>query len=328
MKRMAQDYKTYHAHQLAQDQLFINWVRDGARQSAEPWRSLIEQDPQFAVTVADGVSLVKSMQFAGSAVDTDIEALWNRIDKSTRTSSKPHIRGRRKWLVAATTAAACIALFFIFSPGLSGVETVKTERGFTTSLSLPDASVVTMNAGSRLRFDPDRWETARKLRLEGEAFFSVTKGSTFTVITDNANVEVLGTKFNVYARHETFEVECTEGRVQVTLADSDESQVITSGEMLTIENGRLFKRPMSATEIEWLDETYVFDGAPLARVFGELERQFDIKIHRNHNIDVQRYTGSFEKGELDRALYDVCWPMKLTYQIKGRQVFIAEETPN
>ena len=82
---------------------------------------------------------------------------------------------------------------------------------------MPDGSSVNLNAGSELEYTSFNWKKNRVLSLGGEAFFKVKKGKTFTVITKEGNVKVLGTQFKVKSREKLYEVTCFEGKVQVVI---------------------------------------------------------------------------------------------------------------
>ncbi|CAN0584398.1 unnamed protein product, partial [Ectocarpus sp. 12 AP-2014] len=74
-------------------------------------------------------------------------------------------------------------------------------NGQQYKLKLSDGTLVWLNSGSRLRFPqnfPDSEDT-RTVYLEGEAFFDVTpnKKKPFIVNSQDINVKVLGTRFNV-----------------------------------------------------------------------------------------------------------------------------------
>jgi Fe2+-dicitrate sensor, membrane component len=65
---------------------------------------------------------------------------------------------------------------------------------------------VNLNSSSQLSYSKNKWDSKREVTLNGEAFFKVSKGSTFDVITLNGKVSVLGTQFNVKQRENYFEV--------------------------------------------------------------------------------------------------------------------------
>ena len=81
-------------------------------------------------------------------------------------------------------------------------------------VTLPDNSIVTLRGGSELSYAPYWWFADRSLQFEGEAFFDVEKGSSFTVQSDNGVTQVLGTSFSIYANDENYEVFCKTGKVK------------------------------------------------------------------------------------------------------------------
>lgn len=76
---------------------------------------------------------------------------------------------------------------------------IQTSTGQMKRITLPDSSVVMLNANSSLSYHPD-FRNYRQLRISGEAFFTVTPDDThpFTVFTkDSIRTIVLGTSFNI-----------------------------------------------------------------------------------------------------------------------------------
>lgn len=72
--------------------------------------------------------------------------------------------------------------------------------GKRMKLILSDSSIVHINSGTRLKYPVKFLKNKdRKVFLEGEAFFEVSKSKTasFIVNADNIDIRVLGTKFNV-----------------------------------------------------------------------------------------------------------------------------------
>ncbi|NMM47207.1 FecR family protein [Marinigracilibium pacificum] len=108
--------------------------------------------------------------------------------------------------------------FFILIPFLiflvsCGDETVETGDNFE-AVTLPDSSVVYLNHNSKISYDEDFEE--RIVNLEGEAFFDVVPGDTrFKVVTENGEVEVEGTSFNVVSIKTDINVEVVTGIVHL-----------------------------------------------------------------------------------------------------------------
>jgi len=105
-----------------------------------------------------------------------------------------------------------IALMALFSCSDSKVQ-ITTKDNFEI-VDLPDGSTAYLNNNSSIEFD-EKFEQ-REVRQTGEVFFTVTKGSSpFVVKTDQGEIKVLGTKFNVNSNSDDLEVEVEEGTVEL-----------------------------------------------------------------------------------------------------------------
>lgn len=75
--------------------------------------------------------------------------------------------------------------------------TLIVPAGYSYSVELADGSVVTLNAGSRLKYPVAGISGEREVELDGEAYFKVAKSvHPFIVKMGNAFVKVYGTEFN------------------------------------------------------------------------------------------------------------------------------------
>ena len=187
---------------------------------------------------------------------------------------------------------------------------------------LPESSHVIINADSRVTFKKNFTEN-RQVNLAGEAFFEVEPGSTFTVVTDQGIVTVIGTSFNVKARPGIFEVSCYTGKVRVEKNELQE--LITPGEKVEAINNKLVKEESVRGDIpSWTVGKFNFENVSFEEVADELERQYKVNLIYSEKISQRLYTGLFEKGDLDKALDLVTWPLHLTYKIQGSKVIISE----
>ena len=94
-------------------------------------------------------------------------------------------------------AASIVFLFGLFSILGNNDIIYETNFGETKTITLLDDSQVILNSKSTIVFNENDWKKGRQLTLDGEAYFKVEKGNTFTVNTNNGSVTVLGTQFNV-----------------------------------------------------------------------------------------------------------------------------------
>ncbi|MBT8274099.1 MAG: FecR domain-containing protein, partial [Bacteroidia bacterium] len=155
--------------------------------------------------------------------------------------------------------------------------------------------------------------------LDGEAFFIAEKGQTFTVLTSQGTVEVLGTQFNVKERPDYFEVECYEGRVAVYYNNNEIE--LSPGQSIRLVNGIEQDRiEFNTNTPSWLNEESSFVEVGLNQVLDELERQYDIELETS-TIEIDRiFTGSFTHTNLETALKSITIPLGLRYQVNGKNV--------
>ncbi|MDN3666348.1 FecR family protein [Algibacter miyuki] len=218
--------------------------------------------------------------------------------------------------VAAVLVVLLTSSYFLF---FNHTASYSTEIAQTETLKLPDNSEVILNAQSELAFNKKEWNQNRSLTLKGEAFFKVTKGKKFTVDTDAGSIQVLGTQFNVKERDNYFEVQCYEGSVSVT--HKNNKTILTPGKSVRVVNGDIVEvKPFNAENPSWLAKESSFSEVPLWQVINELEVQYDIVIDTSKIDAEQMFSGTFTHNDKNIALQSVTIPLKLSYNISGKNV--------
>ena len=321
---MNDGYLQYDAVTLAQDEAFLRWVRGESPALAGLWEAWLAAHPEMAEPVAEARLLARSLVFREERpAPEQIERLWTRIHEAT-----PAVAARRplrltRWVgYAAAAAIALLLAFFFLWRGPKDEVQLLANRGETQDYALPDGSKASLNAGSSLSYEASTFSDKRHLKLSGEAFFEVQKGSPFQVETEMGSVEVLGTSFNVNTHDGQFNVMCYSGRVQVHAGLA--RQILEPGQSAKLLDGMLaVSRFEPSSAAGWRQGHFDYQNAQLGLVFAEMERQFDISIEAPDSILQRRYTGFFERNSLDSALYMVCWPMQLTSEKDGKTIRIT-----
>ncbi|TPN86962.1 FecR family protein [Aquimarina algicola] len=246
-------------------------------------------------------------RFERPVFDVESNLTAQKEFNKTYNAKKPKVVQLKLFLSAAAAVVLILIGLRIFIPQST---TIRTEVSQIKTLTLPDNSQVTLNAGSSIEYVPKDFLTKRKLTLKGQAFFKVAKGSTFIVKTKNGDISVLGTQFDVNAREYRLEVHCFEGRVQV---DNDKESVIIEGGK-AVRSGRskkMLQFEIQDQEPTWLNGISTFKEVPLKQVINELERQFGITI-QSGDIDTERmFTGFFENKDLNSAIKTCFEPMNI-----------------
>lgn len=213
---------------------------------------------------------------------------------------------------------------------------LNTPRGRQFQLVLPDGTRVWLNSSSSLKFPTAFSSKDRKVMLSGEAYFEVAKAVDkpfVVVITNKAEVKVLGTHFNVNAYDNENKIKATllEGSVKVSslhtsgtandegaiLKPRQQAQIAQAGNNLTVMNNIDVDKVVA-----WKNGVFNFEGVDLAEVMKQLERWYDIEVSYEGAIpNIEFY------GELNRnsSLNDVIAALKdsdVHFRREGRKLIV------
>lgn len=254
--------------------------------------------------------------------------VWAELEAKISSEAKVIPLYRKYWIGIAASFILAVGAFFILKQTLNSETVVETSFAQVQSVYLPDSSLVHLNADSKLSFSEKQWKETREVQLTGEAFFEVKKGSDFTVNTNQGDVKVLGTSFNVKVRNNILEVACKTGRVRVSNKLGTEKIELTPGWAVIVKDNDVKElTPLGLTYIDnWRAGEFDFESVMLSEVLNELQRQFDLKVEYDiEKIEDRPYTGFFNKNNLNEALQLVCNTMGLTFSIDGKTVSIKNK---
>ena len=199
---------------------------------------------------------------------------------------------------------------------------ITTGLAEVKQVQLPDQSVVTLNAQSSLSYNRLAWILNRNVILEGEAFFEVTKGKNFAVVSTLGTTEVLGTSFNILARAETYDVKCHTGKVRVTAAEH--KSILEPGDRVTVTNSLEFKESTFDTlKQTWKQGEYHYDNVTLEEVIKDLERAYGLSIDTSLIDGNKKYSGYFPSDNQSLALKLVFEPFGYTYREENNVVYVS-----
>lgn len=185
-------------------------------------------------------------------------------------------------------------------------------RGERTQVALPDGSRVVLSPGSRLR-TPERFSRDERLVvLSGQAYFNVTpdRARPFRIRTDAADVEVLGTEFDlrVLPGSARARLVVRSGRVSIraAAAESAAATVVTSGQQASVDSlgGVTIQSGVNVDALlAWTAGRLEFDRTPLVEVLRDLERWHPVQLTVTDDALLERrVTASFEPDSLDLIL--------------------------
>lgn len=348
-------------NKLLSDDSFRQWVLKPDSGSNLFWENWLIQNPDKKETVKKARVILKSLQYREQKLSEERStALLERIrqtnasrerNRSRDTIIRPlndqvhNVQRERKTLsmryLFRFAAILTGALVFAFSVHLinSEVDPAKkvelvekvNERGQKATVFLPDGTIVTLNSLSKLVYPKVFAKDIRKVYLQGEAFFEVTKaGIPFVVETDQLNARVLGTSFNVNAFPESEEssVSLLTGKVVVYPSKWEQPHVVLEpGEKGSLNNKKatLVKTNYDYfEEIAWKDGVLLFRNTPLKEAFARMEKWYGLEFVADHMPEGEEYhfTGRFDNESLQNVLKSISFTVKFDYQIKRNKIYI------
>ncbi|PRD47256.1 FecR family protein [Sphingobacterium haloxyli] len=178
---------------------------------------------------------------------------------------------------------------------------VKTPLGGQYQLILADGSQVWLNAGSVLTYNTGFGTDNRALRLEGEAYFDVTKNRDlpFTVEINGQHVEVLGTAFNISAYAEEPVVKTTLQRGSLAVANGDQKLVLKPNQQAILDNNekKITTRDVNAASIvAWKDGIFDFHGMDVEECMRVIARWYQLDIVYKEKVPSVLLGGKMSRG--------------------------------
>lgn len=254
-----------------------------------------------------------------------IDSLYCHLHKKMKIS--PFYKITRHWgQIAASIlllfASGLTILYYIQHQELQTLAEqdviVRSGDSGTSQVSLPDGTLVRLNANSSLTYQQNFGQDNRKVKLSGEGYFEVKKNTEkkFIVNTGYIDVTVLGTKFNLYAyeNKDIIEMALVEGHVNVSTSKPPYQTIcVKPNEKVTYnkyDNKLNIEKTTTKIETAWLNKELVFREEKLENVFQCLSRKFRVKFSIDSSVSVDDvYTGAFD----DEKIEDILEVLKIHY---------------
>lgn len=216
--------------------------------------------------------------------------------------------------------------------------TMTTPQGRQFSLLLPDGSKVWLNAASSIRYPTVFNGKERKVEVTGEVYFEIaqnTKRPFLVNVNNKAEVEVLGTHFNVnaYGNEETINTTLITGSVRVISGQSEgapSALVLKPGQQAQIQRTQPGIKMIDNVNIDkvmaWKNGLIYFDGATFEEIMRQVERWYDIKVvYENNKVPNIRLAGEMTRDVSLNDLLKYLGKMDVRYKIDGRTLIVSDE---
>lgn len=290
-------------------------------------RKALELGSQYVATGSDEMKIDVDHewdQFLGNIGRKDSGNTVDMRDSPPSTSRWLRIAAAVTLLVASGIA---INYFMFRNP-----DTIYTAAEAGLTVTLPDGSEVDLNRNSELAYTDLFGQERREVRLKGEAFFDVKRNPAlpFVIHAGGANIEVLGTSFNVRSYENTNEVEVTvaTGVVKLRAGDGTGEAQLRAGErgIYSTLTGQVVQQVnQDANFLSWKTRKIVFTEATLQSVVETLNRVYGASIVLSAKVpSTCAVTVSFDHQTLEAVLNVLKDTLNLTYRVNGNQIEITE----
>ncbi len=307
-------------------------IRDWIKQFPDEAKRLFEMEKMY--------DAMKAKSMPKEKVLLAEQRLMGRIeDMQAEEAERHHAHVIRMWRRAAAIAVVCVlgalGWFYLQRNPMSQremmVATASAERD--TTVVLPDGTKVWLNKSSSIKYPKEFEKDNRKVALEGEGYFEVTKNrhQPFIVESDVMSVKVLGTVFNfkVDKAKRMATVSLLEGEVKVAGNHEEGMVVLAPGQKACVDANR---GRMTVSEAEvyqdalWHEHKTAFSNANIKNIARMLEQIYHVQVVVDPDIDMgNTYSGVIkEKETIDSTLDLLQNTLPIKYKVRGNKVFLTK----
>jgi len=353
--------------ELATDEMFRQWIMEPTDELSAFWYRWMDGNHERQVLAKQAKELVIAINEAfrddltSQMLEDEIMEI-TRMAEFNKKSGQPeryHFSGFPFWRVAAVFVLfSIIGLLYILKPSFHNLSATKNKASNTAEqfyvrtnnsekemiVLLSDNSVATLTKGSSISYPKQFSKHERKVYLEGEAFFDVSRNprKPFLVYTSETVTRVLGTSFRVKAlkKENTVMVLVKTGRVQVYPKNKYESvkeERQISGVILDPNQQAVFNRtensiqksavsnPGLLTELS-TQKDMIFEDKPVAQVFRSLQEIYGIVIVYDASMLSNCIINAhFSDENLKQRMNAICQAIGASYEILNNRIVISSK---
>lgn len=220
--------------------------------------------------------------------------------------------------------------------GSVSYNTLSTDKGETYQLRLPDGSQVWLNAASTLTYSSNlgQGKDKRSVKLTGEGYFEIAKDKAhpFVVESENQEVTVLGTHFNLnsYPDEKATTTTLLEGSVKVLssrrrLVKGDlYAVVLKPGEQSINTGNEINVSPADENATAWKDGKFRFSNTSLETILRQFSRWYNVDITYVNGIPDEKFTGGIDRNLSAAEALEIFKYMKINFKIEGRTIYVTK----
>ncbi|GGZ37331.1 anti-sigma factor [Echinicola pacifica] len=334
-------YDEFDIEDFLNDEFFIQWVKHPGDETDHFWIKWVAEHPEKIQLIQKARQIILFVDYKDKSFLSD-KAYTDLYENIVQKSEEPESgKGTRfHWSSWHKVAAILLVVFSSFyciryfvtseqhpSSPSPGIIVKCNPAGQKSSFKLPDGTVVILNASSKLEYPEDFSSETRELSLSGEAFFCVKedKSRPFIIHTDQDEVRVLGTTFNVSNHQNQLAIALVEGSLALKEASGKETTIRPKELLVKDAYGQLRSSIYDPVEVlGWKDKTLVFKDDSFLQLVDKLERWYGVKISAEMELDsLWSYSGIYQDKSLEYVLDGISIASEFTYKIDQKNITIT-----
>ena len=201
------------------------------------------------------------------------------------------------------------------------MNTLATQMGGETSLTLADGTEVKLDAASSITYPVAFNSKERKVTVTGQVYFKVKHKADrpFTVTAGGQTIRDIGTEFNVNS-YSDIKTTLVEGSITVNnklLVPGQEA--LSKNSQLTIAEGD----PEEAAA--WAKGYFRFNNEDIHTVMDKIKRWYNIDVAYSDGITSEKFTGKASRYKnISQVFYMLGYSQKVHFKIEGRRVTVLK----
>ncbi|NLU38414.1 MAG: DUF4974 domain-containing protein [Bacteroidales bacterium] len=328
------------------DQLIARYLAgeatDAERQELEHWMDSNESNRRYF----EGIRFAESQAIASQhIVKVDVDKAWMKVHQQMKQQKPVSVKAHKKsgtvipfWLrVAAMVLLVSGLAIYFYSQKQTGSPNYQMAMVATDSIieyTLSDSSEITLNEHACLWYAKNYGKKERRVKLNGEAFFSVKHDTQkpFIVESSGTYVRVTGTSFNIKGDEADSIVEvCVKTGSVIFFTGSNEGITLIAGETgyFNKNNGKFSKTETTDENVAaYANRLFVFYNTTLNEVFRQLNKVYQTKlVASDEELGKQVITVTFDNDNIDTIIDIISETLVLNYtRTEGNQVIFENTT--
>lgn len=214
----------------------------------------------------------------------EVHSTNGKIAKEIPFISNNKSKSKKLVYIFSGIAAVFVAVFavtFIFNTNIEQI-TVANNENKVLELVLKDGSKIYLNKNASITY-PQEFSDSRTVSISGTAYFDIAKDSAHPFIIDAglANIQVLGTSFEIATNEDSTVVTVNTGRVRVFDYKTNSYIDLTHGEIGVRKKSIAAVSKRVSSDINyfsWKTGLLIFDNSKMSKVAKDIERHYGIDL--------------------------------------------------